>query len=223
MFITAMKPYKILKKIVTKTKKLLGFSKKRYDVVFTNDWFSHAKTLWAKILKSYKGKNNLEFLEIGCYEGMATFWLCTKILTGRKSRVTAVDTFEGSMEHKDKAVTNFEGVEKRFRSNLAEFIKIGKVKVFKGTSQNYLRNTKIDSFDFIYIDGSHVAADVLEDAVLSWKLLKKNGVLIFDDVGWEVYEDPTLTPKLAVDSFLKVYKGRYKLLHRGYQVAIKKI
>ena len=36
-------------------------------------------------------------------------------------------------------------------------------------------------YDIIYIDGSHEARDVLEDAVLAYRLLKIGGLLIFDD------------------------------------------
>jgi hypothetical protein len=34
----------------------------------------------------------------------------------------------------------------------------------------------------IYIDGSHEPMDVLTDAVMSWPLLRSNGILIFDGV-----------------------------------------
>lgn len=34
----------------------------------------------------------------------------------------------------------------------------------------------------VYIDGSHLPQDVLTDAVMAWKLLKNEGIMIFD--GW---------------------------------------
>jgi hypothetical protein len=34
-------------------------------------------------------------------------------------------------------------------------------------------------------DGSHRARDVLEDAVLSWPLLKVGGIMLFDDYLWQ--------------------------------------
>lgn len=36
-------------------------------------------------------------------------------------------------------------------------------------------------FDLIYVDASHVAIDVLQDAVVCWRLLEVEGILIFDD------------------------------------------
>ena len=47
-----------------------------------------------------------------------------------------------------------------------------------------LRRLPLESFDIIYIDGSHAVNDVLEDAVLSFRLLKPEGILIFDDYRW---------------------------------------
>ena len=36
----------------------------------------------------------------------------------------------------------------------------------------------------VYVDGSHHARDVLQDAVLAWGLLRPGGYMIFDDYGW---------------------------------------
>lgn len=193
--------------------------------MYSNDWFSHNIPTWERLLAEFKGKPDLLFLEIGCYEGMATYWLCNNILTNPSSKITVVDTFEGSIEHRDgHANTDFSVVEKNFRENLAEFIRTDKVDIFRSESQKYLREINAPVFDCIYIDGSHTAPDVLEDAVLAWRLLKAGGVMIFDDYAWDAYKDnPELNPRLAVDSFLAVMTGKYELLHKDYQVAIKKV
>ena len=51
-------------------------------------------------------------------------------------------------------------------------------------SQVVLRRLPLETYDIIYIDGSHATSDVLEDAVLSYRLLKPGGLLIFDDYHW---------------------------------------
>jgi len=193
--------------------------------MFSNDWFSHNIPNWERLLAEYKGKPNLVFLEIGSYEGMATHWLCKNILTDPTSKITAVDTFEGSIEHKDgHANTDFSEVERNFRQNLAEYIRTDKVSIYRAKSQDFLRELSGAIFDFIYIDGSHTAPDVLEDGVLAWRLLKKGGIMIFDDYAWDAYKDnPELNPRLAVDSFLSVMVGKYSVLLKDYQVAIKKV
>ena len=40
------------------------------------------------------------------------------------------------------------------------------------------------AIDFIYVDGSHQAHDVLCDAILSFKLLRVGGIVCFDDYLW---------------------------------------
>jgi hypothetical protein len=37
------------------------------------------------------------------------------------------------------------------------------------------------NYDVIYVDGNHGYKDVLYDGLLSWNLLKSDGLLIFDD------------------------------------------
>ena len=72
------------------------------------------------------------------------------------------------------------------------------------------------SVDFIYIDGSHQAADVLSDAVLAFKLLKVGGHLVFDDYIWSETlpygQDPVRCPKPAIDAFTTLYCRRLQIL-----------
>jgi hypothetical protein len=75
----------------------------------------------------------------------------------------------------------------------------------------------------IYVDGSHEAADVLADAVLAWPLLAPGGLLGFDDYKWQKFPEPERCPGVAIDGFLAAMRGRYRELHRGYQVWVQKV
>ncbi len=92
-----------------------------------------------------------------------------------------------------------------------------------GYSQVELRELPLHSFHIIYIDGDHVARAVLEDAVLSWRLLKAGGLIIFDDYAWEHQREPPFRPLMAIDFFTEVFRGQVEVLHRDYQVILKKI
>jgi hypothetical protein len=86
-----------------------------------------------------------------------------------------------------------------------------------------LRELEWNSDDFIYIDGSHVAKDVLVDAVLSWDLLKVGSIIIFDDYQWRVkLWNPWARPQIAIDAFLQVFEPYVELRHKEYQVVVKK-
>jgi predicted O-methyltransferase YrrM len=83
---------------------------------------------------------------------------------------------------------------------------------------------KREKYDFIYIDGSHFARDVLFDAVLGFEMLKDNGLLVFDDYKWKVHPDVIAgRPKTAIDSFLACYSHHVKVLHQKYQVHLQKL
>ena len=74
--------------------------------------------------------------------------------------------------------------------------------------------------DIIYIDGNHEPNYVLEDAVLSFRKLKSNGILIFDDYGWG---GPNLTQK-GIDGFLSAYSKKYRFIgERITQIFLRKI
>jgi hypothetical protein len=87
--------------------------------------------------------------------------------------------------------------------------------------------SKIDiQADFIFIDGNHTAAFVLTDALMSWYTLKPGGIMVFDDYLWgapDTKNSSTTTPKLAVDSFISVFKDYLEVLFTGPRVAIKKL
>ncbi|MDD2823001.1 MAG: class I SAM-dependent methyltransferase [Candidatus Daviesbacteria bacterium] len=193
-------------------------------MTFLYDWFSNNIPVWEKALKRFRNKENLLFLEIGCFEGKATLWLVENILTHPTSKIVVVDTFQGGEDQIYFGVqTN--NLLSKFKTNLKSYIsknpKTSKVIIKKGFSGKVLRSLN-DHFDFIYIDGSHIAKDVLEDIVLSWGLLKDDGVMVFDDYGWDRYKDETLNPRPAINCFLRIYKGWYKILNSGYQLTVQK-
>lgn len=129
-----------------------------------------------------------------------------------------------------------EAVEHRFDTNVAfarrstEFpIDLHK---HKGKSRDILPTLLAGGyrsyFDLVYIDGSHQAADVLFDAVLCFDLLKKDGVLIFDDYLWQMEErgaeDHYNLPKPAIDAFVNIYRRKLDLLSAPlYQFYVQKL
>lgn len=62
---------------------------------------------------------------------------------------------------------------------------------------------------------------MIEDAVLAWRLLKQDGILLFDDYEWTGREGME-RPKPAIDFFLSAFEGKYKLLVKQYQLALRK-
>lgn len=189
------------------------------ELTFTQDWFSSNVDNWRKYLSHLAGQPDLCFLEIGCFEGRATVWLLQNILTHETSRIWCIDTFTGNLEHRDRGLS-LDGIEGRFDHNIRSIGCDRRVTKVRGRSAEALRPLPLRSYDFVYIDGSHLAADVLEDAVLSFRLLKPGGIMIFDDYEWRKYADPLWAPKPAIDAFLGIYAGQYDLVLKNYQVIL---
>lgn len=188
---------------------------------FTYDWFTGAgchKT-WPEYINKFRGKP-ITVLEIGCFEGQATVWLLENILNHPDSRIICVDTFEGSAEHKVLGI-DWSKIEGQFHENVKLWK--DKVSVHKGKSIDVLRQLSRSIFDIAYIDGSHAAPDVITDACLTWPLLRPNSVLIFDDFEWIGGTGPLDRPKLAIESFLSVFADQLTVLHKGYQVILRKL
>ncbi len=190
---------------------------KRIEPVFSADW-SGSRDYWPDLLAHLVGQPDLTFLEVGCFEGRATLWLLEHVLTHPSSRIVVVDTFKGNPEF---ALIGIDGNSYgRFRRNTADYeTRIG---IFSGPSGWMLRGLVGAEFDFVYIDGSHMAADVLSDAVLAWPLLKPGGILAFDDYEWPGDGVPLHTPRPGIDAFMSVHEERLEVLQVGYQVAVQK-
>lgn len=192
---------------------------------FSQDWFSHNIPTWEQFLCRLKGHENLRILEIGSWEGRSTCWLLENIATDPTARITCVDTFEGSVEHEEMIdQTILKTIEQRFDWNLEKTGVPEKVRKVVGKSQTVLRSLIPNTYHLAYIDGSHIASDVLEDALLTWRLVKIGGLIIFDDYGFvfapEISEDP---PKVAIDAFLNLFQKKIKLIHQSYQIILEKV
>lgn len=191
---------------------------KHRGYIFTTDWMSYHTPLWNAVLNSFKN-SPVNCLEIGSWEGRSTCWFLENILTHESATMTCIDTFQGGSEHQD--YPNLETIESRFDFNINLTGHPEKVNKLVGISQEVLRTLPLRNYEIIYLDGSHVASDVLEDAVLSWRLLKKGGILMFDDYLWPVPEGYN-HPKLGIDSFLNSFGDKLNIIHHEYQVFIEK-
>jgi predicted O-methyltransferase YrrM len=188
---------------------------------FSTDWVSFHVDLWRRTFGHLAGWPGMAILEVGCFEGRATVWMLKTLLTDPSARITCVDTFAGSFEHPLMGL-DLNGIEARFDHNIRTSGDAEKVSKLKGRSGDVLRRLDLNSFDLAYIDGSHLARDVLEDAVLAFGLLKSAGFMIFDDYNWDRLRDDPRHPRFGIDAFLKVYAAELAVRHVGYQVIVQK-
>ncbi|MDQ8731497.1 class I SAM-dependent methyltransferase [Bradyrhizobium sp. LHD-71] len=188
---------------------------------FSTDWAGHHFFNWAELLYPFRQKP-VRLLEIGSWEGRSALFFLNYLPL---SRIVCIDPFTGSAEHhQDPYFADLaRNSERRFDTNLAAFE--GRLEKIKGSSAETLPRFGIAGrrFDLAYIDGSHMAADVYRDAVLTWSLMAPGGIVLFDDYEWNLMENELERPKLGIDEFMAAHEGQYRLLHRAYQIAIEKL
>ena len=189
--------------------------------MFSNDWFENAKPLWESAIRPWFQKTTpSDILEIGSWEGASTCWLAD---AAPQATIVCVDTWKGGEEHDPNGMDK---VKEAFDQNTFKFGP--RITTMQMTSRVALAALASAGtrFDFIYIDGSHHAADVLSDCVLAFQLAKQGCLLVFDDYLWGPWQDPARnhrTPKIAIDAFLYCYRDEVKVLHTGYQVIAQKV
>jgi hypothetical protein len=167
------------------------------------------------------------YLEIGSFEGFSLCRVLQWALRHRHQhghqplqRLICIDTWSGGEEHEQ---IDFRSIERRFDANATALLEQfpdharPRVNKLKTTSQEGLRqmlNLPQQPLDLIYVDGSHHAADVLQDIVMGWQLLAINGTMVLDDYLWRephgrgaIHE-----PKLAIDAFTSIYGERLAII-----------
>lgn len=181
---------------------------KDYD--FTADWFDGYRPLWRKIFTEHLPACR-RVLEIGCFEGRSTVWLVENAFDAqREGDLFCIDDWPDA------------DIERRFDHNLAvartraPLVRVHKMKSASAAALPRLwADGYRDAFDFIYVDGSHVAPDVLTDLVFAFGLSRIGGVIVCDDYLWrdpETADNILRAPKLAIDAFVNCFFERIRLI-----------
>jgi predicted O-methyltransferase YrrM len=169
---------------------------------------------WRELFYSDK---KVRALEVGAFDGVSVNMMLDHLFVHPESEVICIDPFlpdPTTPQVCEQTKTDF--YENRKRGGHEE-----QIEIFEGLSVEVLawmiaEEGYWNSFDFIYIDGSHRAKDVLTDAVMCWNLLKYGGVMAFDDYEWGGGADQWGRPKAGIDAFSSVFGPELKLVSGGY-------
>ena len=150
---------------------------------------------------------------------MSTIWMLENVLTQESSQIFCIDAWADWTE--DAFV--------RFVSNINKTGLKHKVNIIKGDSSKTLGWLPDNHFDFIYVDGNHDEKAVIQDAILSFRTLKHGGIMAFDDylLGIRYPNTPGSKAmngscKNAIDYFTKLFGDELEIIHKDYQLWIRK-
>lgn len=195
----------------------------RGEQAFSSNFVMDHVVNWRRVLEELEGKPDLRFLEVGSFEGLSCIWMFTHVLTAPSSKMTCVDSFDFGGQLADDPSESGRNIQDRFDANLKAAGVFDRVDKRHGFSQVALRGLPLETFDHIYIDGSHMAPDVLEDVVLGYRLMKVGGLATFDDYGWQAHDEPRKRPTMALDAFVDIFKGKVEVVHKGYQLVLRRL
>lgn len=206
-----------------KKKCKVEYSKEKIDFVnkisnkkFTNKWFLNNFEIFNYFLpKSINEKFN--YLEIGCYEGLSSFYVLSKF---KFVNAFFLDIWDEPNKNSKSLTNDFDKVEKFFDENISEF-NFTKIKEDSVISMRKLYRNNI-SFDFIYIDGSHNGEDILSDAIEAFKILNKDGLIFFDDF-LQYEKNRTIQSYEGIEKFLELYSKDLQIVFFQNNLVVKKI
>ena len=181
---------------------------------FTENWNAELKTNTEGMTFSFA-------LEIGCFEGLSSCYICDMLLK-KNGRMICIDPLEDRYLTKklDAAAVKMNEDLPGFKGQYGRFMRNTKgkpIELLRMTSMQAFQSCSSYDFDFIYIDGDHREKSVNADANLYFTLLHNNGgIMLFDDYKWSE------GTRRGIDKFLIDHQGQYKILVSGYQLMIQK-
>ena len=170
------------------------------------DDVSDKAAYWSEILQPLRDRSP-DILVIGSRDDRSALFFLNYL---PDSQLTCIDRFN-------------EADEARFDRNLSEFApRVRKVKGYSFASLNALRREGCQ-FDVIFIAARHEREAMLLDSALSWPMLRKGGILIWNYYRRNRSNKPRWRrPTSAIDGFLLAYRGEYEELFRGNERIVRK-
>jgi predicted O-methyltransferase YrrM len=183
---------------------------------YSQSWFFHSE-IKNELFKFMDKSKQIHILEIGCFEGLSSVFFADNFLYNLNSTLTCVDPFLNidNNDHKQFLLNN---EEQNFDYNISVCNNSEKILVKKISSDSFFEENK-KTYNFIYIDGCHNCDFITRDMENSFKFLEINGIMWMDDYGG----GDGIQIKNTMNQFLEKYEGQYELIHKGYQLAIKKL
>ena len=178
-------------------------------------WYLNDLHLWRERFGSDERRR---VLEVGAFDGVSANRMLDAVFRHSKSEVHCIDAFLP-----DPTTPQ---VGEQTKGQFEENARLGEherqIYLYEGLSAEVLawmlaEEGFWESFDFIYVDGSHQARHVLMDATMSWNLLRVGGVIIFDDYEWPHGENEYGRPRTAIDAFETVFSDRLQRVLSGYR------
>lgn len=172
-------------------------------------WFGRTFREFSALVLPFKGQP-ICYVEVGVWKGDSAAWMCENIITHPLARGHGIDPYQPDFKRGENEDAKRIACERlnRYPQFCLHF----------GKSQDVLRRWDGPKIDLLYLDGSHVAHDVLADWCFAFPHLKVESLVIFDDYGLSKRKtDGVQRVDVAVEAIEQCYKpfverlGQFKL------------
>jgi predicted O-methyltransferase YrrM len=162
-----------------------------------NQTMHHHYHILYDIASVYPKKQNITYVEIGCYAGGSACLM----LQRPNTNVISIDL--GHPIHESVVHANVLRLNKHNNS----------YNYLKGNSQTYEMVDRLkeltNEIDILFIDGDHSYQGVINDFMLCEGLVKKGGYIVFDDYN-DAQHSPAVKP--AVDDIIPTIESTYNVI-----------
>lgn len=143
-------------------------------------WFNRVKQEFCPLAQRFAGRPIL-YVEIGVWKANSAEWVSENILTHPAAHGYGIDPYPSDKKRNQRTIDT--EIKAHAVARMQQFQDAGKWQWHFSKSQDVLRTWDYGEIDFLYIDGSHLAHDVVMDFCFAWPHLKNGSLVIFDDWG----------------------------------------
>lgn len=185
-----------------------------YSMDLTNNLRVSLKTLYPTDISV-----SMTCVEIGSFEGRGSVLIHETLCKNEGSKLYCIDPFDDEyVKGNEKMAFWNEACNSQYAKFRKNTESLQQVVELRGTSDAMIPTLEPTSVDFVYIDGDHSPEQVYKDSVNMVPKMKKHSIMLFDDYLWCINGVVT---KDGIDKFLEEYKGKYELIFKKYQLAIR--
>lgn len=177
---------------------------------FTSDYFGTSE-IKNEIETNANKQTIWRILEIGSFEGSSATYFSDNLLDHPESELTCVDPHDAK-DSTTQFTKSGNYTMHQFINNISKSKHFKKILYYRTYSSEFYKANK-RTYNFIYIDGSHLVEDVELDFRECVKILEPGGFLACDDYG---------ILKECIDRLYEEHKDQLVLIGHGYQIMFMK-
>lgn len=183
---------------------------------FTQEWFHTCDFQNLINAGLFDPSKTWKILEIGCLEGSSSTYFSDHLMNQPDSRLVCVDPFDA--DNPTTPQTKGGSYTKQiFLENMAKSKNGDKMTLIEKYSSDFYK-TNTDTFNIIYIDGSHLVEDVYLDFNECLKILEPGGIMWMDDY----LCGDGVSVRDCIDKAYDENKDKLEIIFKRYQIGFKK-